>query len=191
MGKLFFVFGAFVSLNCHGQNDWLESSVNWFKGTLPHSLHVDYDKSKIRVADGSQKSHSLLIHKVFPQPFSVETIISVNQDKLGAGPEGQKMEHYHLEVTPWYHISDDMLLGMGVHYGSSPQLTSAVGGKYKLGAETSFMLSGRVKGLKKDHWLEVSVEKYRRQSSTLDLQQDKATRGFSENKLRLKYQGVF
>lgn len=195
MRTFVFAVSALFSLSCNAQEDWIESSVAWFKSALPDSLKVDYDKSKIKVGSDSQQVHHLFISKDFSTfsstPFSIETLISLNKDRAGTGPAGQKMQHYHLEFMPRYHVSEKMSVGMGIHYGSSPELRLSQGQDYRLGSETAFMLSGRFQGKSKNQWFELSVEKYNRQSATMNFHQTFTTQGFSESKFKLKYQGMF
>lgn len=180
-----------ASLSSHAQSDWFDSTFDLFKQSLPHSLNIHYDKSKINVGQDSHQAHYLNINKHFDSPFSIESKFVLNKDKTGSGPLSHRLKQYQIEFVPRYQLSSTFSLGMGVVYSSSPTLTPSHDTRYELGSETTFMMSGRINGFLSGHWMELGVAKKSRRSASLNDVDISLDRGFNENQFQFKYQGSF
>lgn len=191
MRSFIIIISLVTSLSCYAQDDWLVSTFDWFERSLPKSLNINYDKSKIRVGHDSHQTHQLNINKHFDSPFFIESKLSLNKDRAGSGPLSQQLKQYQLEFVPRYQLSSQFSVGMGVHYYSSPTLTLSHEQGYELGSETLFMISGRMNGFAAGHWLELGMAKKSRRSASINHVDELTSSGFNENQLHLKYRGTF
>ncbi len=178
------------SYECHATDEWIESSVNWAKSVVPEQLTVSVNKTKTSFEGYRQQKIELLAVQNIKNNFTLETEIHMNRARA-EGIVGHKETDISASIMPRYQVNQYLNVGVGIKYEPAPIVELPGNGRQSLGSARSLVVSGKIKGLSKDQWLQIDVANYKRDSFDVAGAYAANINGFTENTVSLNYKGRF
>lgn len=178
------------SLHCKASEEWMESSIDWAKSIIPDQLTVSVNKTRTRFKGYRQQRVELLAVQKLKHNVTLETELLMHRAR-SEGVDGHRELDFSATVMPRYKVNQFLSLGVGVKYEAAPLLQLPGNERQSMGAAHAFVMSGKIKGLHDNQWLQIDLANYKRDSFNVAGNFAANVDGFSENTLSLRYQGEF
>ena len=183
------VLFIFVCSNVCAKDALLREGVNWLKGSLPEGTEVTFNKSRLKFDGCKHREYELAINQPFSENFSVEALVTHAKGQLVWGTYQQSVSVKKYSFIPRYQVSENVSLGAGMVYQSSPEFKTSQGFDINLPKSQMFLVSSRFQGLRNNHHIELefSSTKY----SATDTAGNWFERGAADNKFTVSYEASF
>ena len=184
MLKYLIIFLTLLPLHCLASERFWSTGVSWLKQSLPEDTKLEFSKEKITFKGCRQRDYQLLLSQYFNDDFFVEAHIGYASGKLNWGAYQQKVSVKAWSLVPYYQLSERVNLGLGIVMQSAAEFKTSQGVDFQLPQNTTWLLSSRIQGSTKQHYLQVSITRQQWQSA-------QAFAGRADNKLNIGYQASF
>ena len=189
MFKCLILLITLMSAHCHGSEQFWAASVSWLKQSLPEQSKLEFNKQKISFKGCRQRDYQLLLTHYFKHDFFVESRLGYASGKLSWGAYNQKVSVKEWSMVPRYQLSEKVNLGLGLVMQLAPEFKNSQGLALQLPKNMTWLLSSRVQGLAKDHYMELSLTSQKWQSTNTS--GSWFEQGRADNKLNIAYQAFF
>ena len=179
------------SLNCHATDEWMKSNADWAKSIIPEQLTVSLNKTKTEFKGFKQQKIELIAVQNIKNNLTLETELLMYRSRVNETVISQKSRDFSASVMPRYQVTHNLSVGFGVKYESAPVVELPGNERYTLGAARSLVVSGKIKGLNKNQWVQVDLANYKRDGFDIPGTYASTIDGFTENTVSVKYQGRF
>lgn len=168
--------------------DYLRSSVDWLKSSLPDTK-IEFNKERIRFDGCNQKEYQLVVTQPLTDSLSLNGGLSYARGKLDFGIFQQDIQVRRVSLVPTLTTSQNVSFGLGVMLQSEPQFRDSNGFSFDLPASQMMMFETRLQDNNKRHQLLIRLSSQRWDSS--DINGNWFERGLADNKLSLRYEAEF
>ncbi|MFT4993595.1 MAG: hypothetical protein ACI965_000615 [Paraglaciecola sp.] len=189
MLKCLILFLTFLSLHCQASEQFWSTGVSWLKQSLPEHSKLELRKAKISFKGCRQRDYQLLLTQYFKHDFFVETSIAYASGKLNWGAYHQKISVKQWSFVPYYYLSERVNLGLGIVMQAPPEFKTSQGEALQLPKNLTWLVSSRIQGLSKQHYMDVSITRQQWQSGNTSTAWFERRR--ADNKLNIAYQAFF
>lgn len=189
MFKYICLLVALISGSCNAKDNFLATSFDWLKSTLPDSTHLEFNKSKIKFDGCKHREYNLSLVQPVSENFSIESGVSYAKGKLSWGIHSQRISLRQYSFLPRFKFNNKISLSAGVIIQSAPEFKTSQGMEFELPKSKKFLISSRFKGLRDDHEIDIELSSHRWEAtgetnSWFD-------RGLADNKLNISYAAYF
>ena len=174
---------------CHAEENFLKSSVNWLKSSLPQDTQVQFYKSKIKFNGCKHRDYELKISQPMSDDLTFEGGIAYAKGKLNWGIHNQKISLMRFSIMPRVQLNNHMSVGVGMVYQSAPEFRTSFGPNLTLPKSQMLVLNSRFQGIRENHHVEVELSNQRWDAT--DPTGNWFERGAADNKLSINYQANF
>lgn len=189
MLKYLLVILPLLSLHCRASEDFWSTGVSWLKQALPEHTELEFNKEKVTFKGCRQRDYQLQLTQYFKNDFFIETSLGYASGKLNWGAYNQKISVKEWSLVPRYQLSERVNFGFGIVMQTAPEFKTSQGVDLELPKNMTWVLSSRIQGLTKQHYMELSVTSQRWQSSNAS--GTWFEQGRADNKLNISYQAFF
>ncbi len=178
-----------VAINCQADENFLKTSVNWVKQSLPENTKVVFNKSKIKFSGCKQREYDLSLYQPINSTLSLEGGVSYATGKLNWGIHTQKISLKRYSFVPRIKVNSRMSFGAGIVYQSAPEFRTSIGQNFDLPKSQILLLNSRFKGIRESHEVEFELSSQRWDATN----QFGALfeNGLTDNKLTVSYAAYF
>ncbi|TRY31448.1 hypothetical protein [Aliiglaciecola sp. M165] len=189
MVKYLCLLMTLVGTTCQAQDNFVSQSVNWLKSSLPDTVNVEFNKSRIKFNGCKHREYELKLTQPFTENFSFEGGLTYAKGQLSWGINNQKISLKRYSVMPRYEVNHYVSVSAGMVLQSAPEFKSSQGVQFELPESRIYMITSRFKGVREDHHVDLEFSSHRWEStgelgSLFD-------NGFIDNKVNVSYSAYF
>lgn len=174
---------------CKAQDNYVSTSVNWLKSSLPETMKLDFNKSRIKFNGCKHREYELNLVQPVTEDFAIEGGVSYAKGQLNWGVNKQQISVKRVNLTPRYNLSELVSISAGVVLQSSPEFKTSQGVELILPKSKIFTLTTRILDVRKDNQVEVALSRHRWQP-TGEFGSLFAN-GLVDNKIGISYSALF
>lgn len=189
MKKYILLVLLLLGANCQAEENFIKSSVNWIKESLPDNTKVVFNKSKIKFTGCKQREYDLSLYQPINSVLSLEGGLMYATGKLNWGVHRQKISLKRYSFVPRVKLNNRVNFGVGVVLQSAPEFRTSIGEDFDLPRSQILLANARFRGIRDTHEIEVEFSSHKwdatNQFGTL------FENGLTDNKLTVSYQAFF
>jgi hypothetical protein len=174
---------------CHAEDNFWKTSLNWAKQSLPQDTKISFNKSKIKFRGCKHREYEIAINKPISDTLTLEGGITYAKGRLNWGINNQKISLIRYSFVPRLQLNNRVSLGAGVVYQSSPEFRSSFGSSFDLPESQMLLVNSRFKGLREDHQVEIELSSHKWDAT--NPAGNWFERGAADNKLTVSYAAFF
>jgi hypothetical protein len=145
---------------CHAQENAFTTGVQWLKQSLPQSMKVEFNKSRIKFKGCKHREYELNFFQPMTENITLQAGVSYAKGQLNWGVNNQKISLQQYSVLPRYTVSDNVSVSGGVVLQSAPEFKTSQGVELILPRSKIYKLTTRFVDERQEHQLEVEVSSH-------------------------------
>ncbi|MFQ3199045.1 MAG: hypothetical protein ACI81A_002774 [Paraglaciecola sp.] len=177
------------SCSALAEDDLWEITLDGLQTAFPEQSQLKFKQNYIKFDGCHQRDYQFLLNQRVSKNWHIETALVYEKSQLTLGAHKQKVSIGEWSLIPRYQLNSRLNIGFGVVRQMAVQFETANNADMQLPKSTRWVVSSRTPGLKKDHYLDVTLSS--RQWQRTNITGNGFERGQGDKKVSISYTGNF